>query len=180
MMFQNLRENSEVYILHKDGNPYIEHGIVTEMKSRPEYVMPTQPGQFPRMETMIDVTLNIGGDNVHVTGLPANLEITDKVIDGKKIVVSASRELMNNEVSLMRQRSVDIVKSVDFNKNIIHCCDKMLNILNPEIAERQRKEEELKSLKEQMGDMMRNMSTIAEQNRRLMELLGVTETPQKQ
>lgn len=79
----------------------------------------------------------------------------------------------------MRQRSIDVVKSVDFNKNIIACCDKMLNIINPEIAAKQQQDAELKTMKEQMTAMMNSMNMLAEQNRQLMEQLGISETSTK-
>lgn len=86
---------------------------------------------------------------------------------------------MINEITIMRQRSIDVVKSVDFNKNIIACCDKMLNIINPEIAAKQQQDAELKTMKEQMTAMMNSMNMLAEQNRQLMEQLGISETSTK-
>lgn len=178
-MFQNLRENAQVYILHKDGRFSLEHGAVIDTKFRQEYVQPTRIGEFPHFENVVDLTLNIDGDRVTLTGLPANQEITDKAINGEKIVVSCSRELMINEITIMRQRSIDVVKSVDFNKNIIACCDKMLNIINPEIAAKQQQDAELKTMKEQMTAMMNSMNILAEQNWQLMEQLGISETSTK-
>lgn len=55
----------------------------------------------------------------------------------------------------------------------------MLNDLNPEIAAKRKQDEELKTMKEQMTSMMRSMNMLAEQNRQLMEQLGISETPSK-
>ena len=44
-MFSNLRQNSTIYILHKDGKPYIETGSVTAVSApRPKYPTPGSGG----------------------------------------------------------------------------------------------------------------------------------------
>ena len=52
------------------------------------------------------------------------------------IVVSCSRDAMNNEVASMKQKSIDIINSMDFHNSVIAGCDKMLTLLNPEFAEK--------------------------------------------
>lgn len=48
-MFSNLRQNSTIYILHKDGKPYIETGSVTAVSApRPKYPIPGAIGQIPQ------------------------------------------------------------------------------------------------------------------------------------
>lgn len=52
-MFSNLRQNSTIYILHKDGKPYIETGSVTAVSApRPKYPIPGAIGQIPQVETL--------------------------------------------------------------------------------------------------------------------------------
>lgn len=176
-MFQNLRANSQLYILHKDGNPYVEYGTVTNVTPpRAKYPMtPTPMGQFPQVETVVDVMVNIGGQQVPLKDLKANADIDDN----GTVIVSCSRDAINSEVSMMRQKSLDILNSIDYHKGVIACCDKMLNDLNPEIAAKRKQDEELKTMKEQMTSMMRSMNMLAEQNRQLMEQLGISETSGK-
>ena len=84
---------------------------------------------------------------------------------------------MNNEIALMKQRSNDILGSIDFHRNVIAACDKMLNFLNPEIAEKQKQEQEISSLRGKIEAMGRDMASIMEMNKQLMEKLQVSETP---
>ena len=60
-MFQNIRTNQQLYILHKEAAPYIEYGTVVNVSSpKPKYPS-TQPfGQFPQVEMVVDVVVNIG------------------------------------------------------------------------------------------------------------------------
>lgn len=160
-MFQNLRTNSQVYILHKDGNPYVECGTVIKVIGpKPKYPM-TAPGvgQFPQMEMVVDLVLNIAGQQVTLESLKANADIDDSSATGN-VVVSCSREAINNEIAMMRQRSIDIVNSVEYNKNIIACCDKMLNTLNPEIAAKQEQEQRIQSLEGQISSLTAAMQQL--------------------
>lgn len=175
-MFQNLRLNSAVYILHKDSVPYIEQGSLVSVSSpKPKYPSSPAIGQFPQMEMVVDLVVSVNGNNMNLQGLPAGLEIADFGHNGN-IVVSSSKEAINNEISLMRQRSAEIIGSVDFHRNVISACEKMLSELNPEVAEKQRQEQEISTLKGQMQRMSENMNSLMEMNRKLMEQLGVTET----
>lgn len=60
MPFQNLRINSEFFVLHKDGTPYIEVGSVTGVSNPvPEFMQQPLPyGQPPRM--VVDITIKVG------------------------------------------------------------------------------------------------------------------------
>ena len=75
-MFQNLRASSQLYILHKDNNPYIEYGSVVSVSApKPKYPATPQLGQFPSMEMVVDITVNIGGQSTNLQGLPAGAEM---------------------------------------------------------------------------------------------------------
>lgn len=175
-MFQNLRINSTLYILHKDAVPYIEYGSVVNVSApKPKYPSAPPLGQFPQMEMVVDVVVSINGQNTNLQGLPAGQDIADFGHNGN-IVVSSSRDAINNEISMMKQKSNDILGSVDFNRNVITACDKMLTDLNPEVADKQKQEQEISTLKGQMQEMSQNMAALMEMNKRLMEQLGVSET----
>ncbi len=164
-MFSNLRQNSTIYILHKDGKPYIETGSVTAVSApRPKYPIPGAIGQIPQMETVVDVTVLINGQSVTLQGLPAQADIADSP-SGGNVVVSASREAMNAEVSSMKSKSENILASIDTHRAIIGSCDEMLSFLNPEYAQTQRRERE-------MEDMKAQISTMAAQMQQLMAQLG--------
>ena len=71
-MFQNLRLNSTVYILHKDAVPYIEQGSLVSVSSpKPKYPSSPAIGPFPQMEMVVDLVVIVNGNNMNLQGLPA-------------------------------------------------------------------------------------------------------------
>ena len=60
---------------------------------------------------------------------------------------------MSSEVLSMKQRSVDLINSVELHQNIIKGCDEILTQLNPEIKEKQRQEEENKALRDELNQL---------------------------
>jgi hypothetical protein len=86
---------------------------------------------------IIDLTVKVGDRVVNYSGLPATAEIADSISNGDSVVVSDSRGAMNAEIFSYKQRSIDIINSVDSHKAIISGCDAILNDLNPEYAQKQ-------------------------------------------
>ena len=172
-MFQNLRTNSQVFILHKESTPYIEHGSVVSV-SAPRAKYPTTPpiGQFPQVEMVVDVTVSVNGQQSNLQGLPAGADIADFGQNGN-IVVSCSRDAMNNEIGTMKQKSADILASVDYHRSVMESCDKMLNALNPEFAAKQQQEQKISQLENQIAEMAKGMNELMKFNKMLAEQLGV-------
>lgn len=175
-MFQNLRANNQLFILHKDENPLVDIGsVVSVSAAKPKYPMPTPIGQIPQMEMVVDVVVCVNGQNTTFQNLPAGADIADFGQNGN-IVISCSREAMNSEVSAIRQKSLDELNRRNYHENVIAGCDKILTILNPEFAEKQRQEQEISTLKGQMSEMSRSMADLMAMNKKLMEQLSVSET----
>lgn len=118
----------------------------------------------------VDVTARIGDQNITYQKLPANLDIADFAGNGN-VVIASQRSAMNAELQSMRQRSVDIVKSVDYHNGLIQTIDKIVQDLNPEEAQKQAQQEEINSLKNQMSQMSQNMAEMMKMNKELMEQL---------
>ena len=146
MAFQNLRNNHQIYILHKDANPVLEIGKVTNV-SLP---IPKYGNTSMYNDLILDITADVDGKSTNFQKLPANSEIADF---GNNIVVSVSKDAMSNEVMSMKQRSTDILNSIEQHQSIIQGCDEILQILNPEIAEKQRQEQENKALREEINSL---------------------------
>ena len=177
-MFQNLRVNNQLYILHKEAKHFIEIGSVVSV-SAPKTKYPlTQPFAAQPMEMVVDVVVSINGQNTTFQNLPAGGDIADFGQSGN-IVVSCSRDAMNNEISMIRQKRLDRVNSRDHDLGVIASCDEMLTMINPEFAEKQRQEQEINTLKGQMSEMSKNMAELMELNKQLIQQLGAQETTKK-
>lgn len=145
-MFQSIRINSPIYILHRD-KLMLEIGYVTNVIGpKPKY---STPIGVNNSSYVIDLTININGSIVNYNGIPANLDIAD-FNNGEQIIIADNKEAMNSEILNLKQKSIDIINSVEEHKNRLLSYDDMLNKLNPEYAENQKQKEEIKELKEQL------------------------------
>lgn len=165
-MFQALRPNNIIYILHKD-KPLLETGTIISV-SAPTPKYPVQPmfGQQPQ-DLVVDIVAKVNNQDITYQKIPANLEVAD--FGNNSIVLSDNREAMNSEIMCLKQRSVDIVNSIEYHQNLISECDKLLTNLNPDLAEKRAQKERIDSLEMQITKLM-------EMNNQLMARLGA-ETP---
>ena len=156
MAFQNLRNNHQIYILKKDVVPTLEIGKITNVS----VPVPKYGNTSMYNDLIIDVTADVDGKTTSFQKIPANSEIADF---GNNIVIATSKEAMNNEVASMKQRSLDILNSVEQHQSIIKGCDEILQMLNPEIAEKQRQEQENKALREEINSLKEMFSEFINQ-----------------
>ena len=111
-------------------------------------------------DLVLDITVEVDGKTTNFQKLPANSEIADF---GNNIVIAISKEAMNSEVTSMKQRSLDILNSIEQHQGIINGCDEILKVLNPEIAEKQRQEQENKALREEINSLKEMFSEFMNQ-----------------
>lgn len=145
MAFSNLRSGNQLYILHKDSIPTIEIGKVISISQ-----VSSKYGNMYSPEMVVDISANVNGQPTNFQKLPALGDIADF---GNNIVLSCNKDAMSSEVLSMKQRSVDLINSVELHQNIIKGCDEILTQLNPEIKEKQRQEEENKALRDELNQL---------------------------
>ena len=156
MAFQNLRNNHQIYILRKDVTPVLEIGKITNVS----VPVPKYGNTSMYNDLVLDITADVDGKSTNFWKLPANSEIADF---GNSLVVATSKDAMNSEVMSMKQRSLDIINSVEQHRSIIQGCDEILQTLNPEIAEKQRQEQENKALREEINSLKEMFSEFINQ-----------------
>lgn len=160
-MFQSLRPNNQIFILHKD-KPTLDIGTVISV-SMPVPKYPVQPMFGQPQEMVVDVIAKVNNQDVTYQKIPANLDVADFGNNG--IVLSDNKEAMNSEIMCLKQRSVDIINSVDYHQNLISECDKLLTNLNPDLAEKQAQKDRIDSLESQV-------LALVEMNKQLMARLS--------
>ena len=160
-MFSNLRSGSQVYILHKDATPYTEVGqVVSVSQPIPRY----QANNFMApQELVVDVVVSVNGKNITLQKLPASLDVADQGTANGSLFISTSRESMNTEIASLRQKSQDIINSIDYHKKVVQDCEILLQRLNPEFAEQKQQKQEIDNLKTQMAEMMNGMKELMAQ-----------------
>ena len=173
-MFGQLRINNPLFVLNKQGSPSLEIGTVVSVTApMPQLSSIGQPTMYT-----VDVTARVNDQNITYQKLPANTDVADFAGNGN-VVISCSRESMNSELQSMRQRSVDVVKSVDYHNGLIQAIDKIIQDLNPEEAEKLALQKEVTDLKGQMLQMSQSVNALLEQNRQLMEQIKSDRNNQK-
>lgn len=142
-MFQGLRTNSLFYVLDKGENPNLQIGQVVSV-SNPQTRYPSFNNGFtPQpMETVVDVKVKLGDEEVDFKQLPANGQIAND----KNLVVSDNKDAMSAEVDAMLRQSKAILESVDYNKRVVESCEGMLQQLNPQIAKEKEQTEKINKL----------------------------------
>ena len=160
-MFSNLRTNSQIYILHRDATPYIEIGqVVSVSQPRPRY---QTNSYIAPQEQVVDLVVSINGNNITLQSLPANLDVADQGTINGSLFIATQRDAMNTEINSMRQKSLDIINSIEQHKKVIQDCEVLLQRLNPEFAEQKQQKQEIDMLKTQMSEMMSGMKELMAQ-----------------
>lgn len=170
-MFQHLRPNSTLYILHRGATPCLEYGQVVSVTPIRTIYKTMPNATFPQPVQVVDIIVNINGNNVNLQEIPANVDLADDPRTG--LLVSASREEMNTEVITMKQKSEEVLRSIDYHKNFLASCEQMLSVLNPEVAAKQQQDKEIAQMKQQIETMSQSMQSLIELNKKLMQQVGV-------
>lgn len=173
-MFQSLRINQPFYILTKGVSPKLDIGSVTNITA-PQLKFPTMPQGLSQPEYVVDVTVLVNGVSQQFLRLPYNKEIAD--FGEGNMVVSVSRDTMNNEISTLKSRSEDHIRRVDEEKQKILAYEAILQQLNPEYAKKQRQENEILNLKNQVAAIAQTNTNLEQMlSQLLQELKGDSNT----
>ena len=157
-MFSNLRSGNSIYILHKEPTPYLEIGQVVSV-SIPQSKYHTNTFLNPQ-DLVVDVVARVKEGNVTLQKLPANLDIADQGTSTGALVIATSKDIMSSEITSLKQKSTNIIDSIDYHKKNIQDCEKLLQELNPEVAEQRQQKQEIDNLKNQISEMVDNMKEL--------------------
>lgn len=171
-MFQSLRPNNQIYILHKNV-PSLDIGTVISV-SIPTPKYPVQPMFGQPQELVVDIVAKVNNQDITYQKVPANVDIAD--FGNNSIVLADNREAMNSEILSLKQKSLDIINSVEYHNELISNCDKLLTDLNPEFAEKQLQQNEINFLKSKVQEITDNFTSLMEMNKQLIAQLKGSET----
>lgn len=161
MTFKTLRTGSTLYVFHKDNAPRLEVGqLASDPEIRQKHpIAPTQgvmgsyPSYMPQTtEQVVDLSVKIAEKTIPIKGLNPMADIEDC---GGGVFVSCSRDAINAEIAAYKHIS-DLALSEEtlgVHRTISGNCSEIMARLNPEIAERQRMEQENQELKGEIKDM---------------------------
>lgn len=160
-MFSTVRVNSQIFILTKGQTPVLEVGnVCEEPKLKPAPYQPAQmpnPYQYPQPQ-VVELVVQTPNGRRTLQGLPSDKTAFDG--NNGAIFVTEDKNLMLNELNVLKTQSENIVKGYEHNKELIGIYDGMIGTLNPEAAEKKQYEARISSLESQLQqtlDMMREM-----------------------
>ena len=149
-MFQNLRENQQIYVLTKNPNPCLDMGTVVKIQG-PMPKFQTNPTMMPQTEYVLDIVVSVNGINRTFQQLPVNKDSAEYV--NEQTIIAVSRDAMNAELNSLKNESVAAIQRGRDEESKLPVWDKLILQLNPEVAEKQRQEQEINTLKNQMSTM---------------------------
>lgn len=141
MTFKDLKKGNAVYILHRN-EVIFAIGKVVEV-SPPHYQTPALNGitfNQPNLQ-VVDVTIEEGNKQTLYT-IPDSLETTY----AGDIVISVSRDKIQQEVDSIKMRAEEQIANLDKNKEIVARCEKVQSEIDPAIKEKQKTEERFNAI----------------------------------
>lgn len=170
-MFQSVRPNSQIYIFHRGDAPRMEIGyVVNQPIPRPKYQLPAAFGQ--PQEMVVDIVVKTNDQTYNYNNLPAQQDVADSLSNGENLIVSDSRDAISSEIINLKQKSIDIANSRDYHLAMVDKYDKVLLEIHPEMAEKQEQKQEMDTLKKQMEEMSKSISSLMESNKQLIARLA--------
>lgn len=169
-MFQNLRQQSLIYILDKRALPMInlKTGRVSAVSAPvPKYspnVNPLNP-LINGVETTVDITVDVDGQNVDFKKVPSNLSIYGE----NGILISESKDAISAEIDAMRESSRKRLDGRENDEKIIEQCDLLSAQLNPSIAKEREREDKMNTLETRMNSME---ALLAEMSKNIKSLVS--------
>lgn len=137
-MFSALSQGSPVYILDKTSSPEYKIGEVLGVsypKMNPYNIGP---------QNTVDLKVKIEGQTQEFNSIPSINSVVS--YNNGKIIISESKQGIQNEVESILQNSRQIVDNIDSYKKNITDCEAILKKLNPQFAIDKERDERLSNL----------------------------------
>lgn len=134
-MFSALSQGSSVYILDKTSSPKYSIG---------EVVGVSQPKINYNGQSTVDLRVNVDNTTQEFSNLLSINSIN--TYNGGKIVISETKQGIQNEVESILENSKKIINNIDVYKQNIIDCEGILKELNPQFAIDKERDERLSNL----------------------------------
>ena len=151
-MFSALSQGSPVYILDKTSSPKYEVGEVLGV-SYPK-INPYNIGP----QNTVDLKIKIDGNVQEFNSIPSINSIVS--YNNGKIVISETKQGIQNEVESVLQNSRQILNNIDSYKQNITDCESILKQLNPQFAIDKERDERLSSLENRFDGVESKLDKI--------------------
>ncbi|MBQ0074655.1 MAG: hypothetical protein KBT34_10720 [Prevotella sp.] len=158
IQFQNLRQGSQVFILHKGMTPYYEVGTVEQIPAM--QMMGYYQSMIP-----LDITVRVNEQLIPYRQIPPTAEsakVTSQTT-GEEVCLACSKEAINAEVDMLTRQSIDAINSVPMHEQRIKTLQQIHDQLNPEKVKEAQQAQEIDSLKGQVTDLSKMVAELTAQ-----------------
>lgn len=166
-MFANLRQGSQLYIIHKSTpTPFVEVGSI---ESTSNVLM----GYYPSMPNMpINISVRIGDKTTPYQNLPPNADVAEATnsTTGETVCIVCSKDALNLELQAMKQESIDHINAVPFHEQRKKSIEALIIQLNPEAREKAQREQEMAEMRNQISQMADMQSQIKQMSQTIVQL----------
>lgn len=148
-MFSALSQGSSVYILDKTSSPKYSIGEVVGV-SQPKINFNGQP--------TVDLKVNVDNSTQEFDNLPSVNSINS--YNGGKLIISETKQGIQNEVEAILETSKKIVNNIDMYKQNISDCEEILKQLNPQFAKDKERDDRLFNLESRFDGVESKLDKI--------------------
>lgn len=120
----------------------------------------------------MNVKVKLGDRTLDIDKLPAGATIADFTAQGRPLVVTTSREAVNEQLRAIRADAQQIVDSVAYNEKVIKDCDAAYILINPEVAQRDEEQRRIENLDLQVKDMAKGFGTMQTDVQEMKKMLA--------
>ena len=148
-MFSALAQGSSVYILDKTSSPKYLIG---------EVVGVSQPKINFNGQSTVDLRVNVDNSVQEFSNLLSINSIS--TYNGGKVIISETKQGIQNEVESILDNSKKIIDNIDFYKQNITDCEEILKQLNPQFAKDKERDDRLFNLESRFDGVESKLDKI--------------------
>ena len=148
-MFSALAQGSSVYILDKTSSPKYLIG---------EVVGVSQPKINFNGQSTVDLRVNVDNSVQEFSNLLSINSIS--TYNGGKIIISETKQGIQNEIESILDNSRKIIDNIDFYKKNIIDCEEILKQLNPQFAKDKERDDRLFNLESRFDGVESKLDKI--------------------
>lgn len=151
-MFSALSQGSPIYILDKTSSPEYKIGEVIGVsypKVNPYSMSP---------QNTVDLKIKIDGETQEFNSIPSINNLV--TYNSGKIIISETKQGIQNEVESILQNSRQILDNIDIYKQNVVDCETILKQLNPQFAIDKERDERLSNLESRFDGVESKLDKI--------------------
>lgn len=148
-MFQNLSQNSPIYILYKNTIRIANGKVMTVNTHMPAY-NPQQPMALLN-GPVTDITVQVDNETIPFSALPANAVLAN--FPDKGVLITEDRSVIVRELESLISESEQALKQAPAHEKRIEACKEALIDFQPEKKKEAQQQQEIAQLKSQLAAM---------------------------